>query len=119
MPGVEHIKDIRLHARLTIIGKSENFCLIDKITYSKYDSTSTSDNISGKFEYPRELADRKGFRGQSYRLYSAEVFPGKVKIDKREHSGVEWLGFREAVSKLTHEEQKDCLMAVEKPISKL
>jgi len=76
-------------------------------------------NVRGKFDYPRELADRKGFIGQSYRLFSAEVFPGRVKIDKHEHSGYEWLGFKGAIKKLTHQEQKDCLKVVEKKLSEL
>jgi 8-oxo-dGTP pyrophosphatase MutT (NUDIX family) len=71
---------------------------------------------SGKYKYNKELADRKRVEGQTYSLYSAEVGKGKVKIDKREHSGFKWCDFREAVEKLSWANQKVCLKLVNKSI---
>lgn len=78
-------------------------------------------NISGKFRYDKEYSDRKGFIGQNYSLYSAEVKKSvrkKIKIDKREHSNYKWLGFEEAINKLKWENQKKCLKIVDKNLKR-
>ncbi|MBU3907192.1 MAG: NUDIX domain-containing protein [Nanoarchaeota archaeon] len=71
-------------------------------------------NISGKYKYNRELPDRKGFVGQKYSLYAAEVKKEKPKLDKLEHSGCKWLTFKEAGEKLKWRNQKKCLKIVDK-----
>ena len=67
---------------------------------------------SGKYEYERELKDRNGFIGQTYILYSAEIIPGNIKLDREEHSGYEWMNFEDAFKRLTWENQKKCLKIV-------
>ncbi len=74
-------------------------------------------NIKGKYNYPRQLPDRKGIIGQTYSLYSAEVYPGEVKIDQHEHSGFQWLEYREALKTLSKQDQKMCLGIVNKRIN--
>jgi len=66
----------------------------------------------GKYKYHKALADRKGFVGQTYSLFSAEVRKGKVKIDKREHSGHRWMNFAKAMKILTWQDQRKCLKIV-------
>jgi len=64
---------------------------------------------SGKFKYKKEFSDRKGFVGQSWRLFCAEVKGKKVKIDKLEHDNYRWVGFEEAIKMLKWKNQKKCL----------
>jgi len=68
--------------------------------------------FSGKFKYDKEYPDRKGFKGQSYSLYSAEVRKGKIKLDEREHFDYQWLSFNKATQKLKWQNQKKCLKIV-------
>ena len=83
-------------------------------------------DVSGKFRYDKKLPDRIGLIGQSYSLYSAEVKSrsgspklrnagrkSKVMIDRKEHSGYKWLGFSDAVKKLTWRNQQKCLKIVD------
>ena len=69
-------------------------------------------NFSGEFKYDKKYPDRKGFIGQSYSLYSAEVKKGKVELDNREHSNYKWLNFKDAVKKIKWENQRKCLKVV-------
>jgi 8-oxo-dGTP pyrophosphatase MutT (NUDIX family) len=70
-------------------------------------------NEKGKYAYKEEYEDRKGFIGQDYKLYSAEVeFSKKIKLEKIEHSEFEWVNFKEAIKKLTWQNQKKCLNVV-------
>lgn len=73
-------------------------------------------HIKGKFLYNEELPDRKGIKGMTWHLYAIEVFSGKVKIDKKEHSSFKWLDFEEAYNLLTWANQKRCLKIVSKLI---
>lgn len=79
-------------------------------------------NISGKYKYDsKTLKDkkRKGFIGQTYNLFSAEVSgKRKVKLDKQEHSGFRWASFKKAVKMLTWNDQKKCLKIVNKFLEK-
>jgi len=75
------------------------------ITIKKFD-------INGKYNYNKYYPDRAGFKGQTYKLYSVNIDFGKIKIDKREHSGYKWLEFNKAVKKLTWINQKKCLRIV-------
>ena len=69
--------------------------------------------VNGKFDYGRELPDRPGIKGQTFKLYAVEVKKGKVKIDKREHTGYKWAKFQEAEKLLTFCIQKRCLKVVD------
>jgi 8-oxo-dGTP pyrophosphatase MutT (NUDIX family) len=71
-----------------------------------------SHKYSGKYKYPKELPDRPGIIGQTYNLFSVEVKKGKIIIDKKEHSSSKWATYKEAMSKLTHENQKESLKIV-------
>ncbi len=75
-------------------------------------------NIHGSYKYKKGLKDRPGVIGQTYHLFFVEVRKGKVKIDRKEHSGYKWLAFNEAVKKLTWNNQKRCLKIVNNIISK-
>ncbi len=66
--------------------------------FRKYD-------FSGRYIYDKELRDRKGFFGQTYALFSAEIKDRKVKIDEKEHSRYKWVSFNRALGLLTHENQ--------------
>ena len=64
----------------------------------------------GKYRYNKKHADRKGIDGQNYKLYSAEInFSKNIKLDKKEHSDFKWVGFNEAIKKLTWPNQRRCL----------
>lgn len=66
-------------------------------------------DVFGKYKYKRELKDREGVDGQTYSLYCAEIKPGLIKIDKKEHSDYQWLKFEKALKKLTWPNQRKCL----------
>ena len=68
--------------------------------------------VNGKFEYGRELPDRPGIKGQTFKLFAVEVRKGRVKIDKREHIGYKWLSYKKAEKFLTFYVQKRCLKFV-------
>jgi 8-oxo-dGTP pyrophosphatase MutT (NUDIX family) len=72
--------------------------------------------IGGKYKYPPNFKARPAFIGQTYSLYSAQVGEGKVKIDRREHSGFRWLDFTGARKIITYSDQKKCLSIVNKKI---
>jgi len=69
-------------------------------------------HVSGKYKYKKGLKDREGVDGQTYSLYSAEIKPGLIKIDKKEHSDYQWLDFEKALRKLTWTNQRRCLKIV-------
>ena len=69
--------------------------------------------VKGKYTYKKECLDRPGVKGQTYKLYAVEVEKKRVSVDKKEHSGFEWLPFEKAVKKLTWKNQKDCLKIVD------
>jgi len=70
-------------------------------------------HIKGLYNYNKELKDRPGKIGQNYRLFAVEVKKGKVSIDRKEHSGYKWFGFKEAERKLSWPNQKKCLKIVD------
>lgn len=88
--------------------REETGCKAEKIT--KF-------NISGKYKYTKEIAERKGYIGQSWKLFAVEVDCGKIKIDRREHKGYKWLNVKDAVKILTWNNQKKCLRIVNKNLS--
>lgn len=69
-------------------------------------------NFSGKYDYNKIFPDRKGFKGQKFSLYAAEVKKGEVKIS-REHSDYKGVSFREAMKKLTWKNQRKSLEVVD------
>ncbi len=68
-------------------------------------------NYSGKYNYKNFIPGRKGFRGQTFHLYAAEVKKRKVKLSY-EHSGYKWVGFSEALKMLKWSDQKKSLKMV-------
>jgi 8-oxo-dGTP pyrophosphatase MutT (NUDIX family) len=72
----------------------------------------------GKYRYHKVLKDRPGYVGQTYTLFSARVKKGAVRFDKVEHAGYKWVGFEEAMKKLTWESQKKCLKIVDERLRK-
>lgn len=74
--------------------------------------------VKGKYPYKKELKDRPGIIGQTFSLYSVEVKKGKPILDKREHTDAEWLTYREALKKLTWENQKESLTLVNEWLKK-
>lgn len=71
----------------------------------------------GRYTYNKKCNDRPDIKGQEYHLYSAEVKKKKLKLDKLEHSGYEWVEFKKAVKMLTWKNQRKCLRIVEKWVS--
>ncbi len=69
-------------------------------------------NFSGKYLYKKPLADRKNVIGQKFSLFSAEVYPGEIKIDEHEHESAEWLDYNNAIKRLTWGNQKEALKIV-------
>ncbi len=67
--------------------------------------------IYGKYDYKKILPDRP-YKGQSYQLYSVELSNGIVRVDHREHSSYLWLPYEKALKRLTWNNQKECLKAV-------
>ncbi len=69
---------------------------------------------SGKYDYHKAFPDRRGIKGQTFMLYSAEVKKEKVKLDEIEHSGYKWIGFGKALKMLKFQNQKKSLKIVNK-----
>ena len=76
----------------------------------------TSYKLKGKYNYNKKLADRKNYSGQTFKLYSAEVKKGKVKIDKLEHENYKWVTFSSAIKLLTWQNQRKCLRVADEKI---
>jgi 8-oxo-dGTP pyrophosphatase MutT (NUDIX family) len=74
--------------------------------------------IKGKYKYDKKYPDRKGFIGQTYKLFSAEIKHKNIKIDKKEHSEYKWETFDKAFSMLTFPDKKVCLNVVNKELKK-
>lgn len=73
--------------------------------------------LYGKYKYDKEYEDRKGFIGQTYQLFSAEIKNKKIRFDKKEHSGYKWLDFDKAFSLLSFPDKKVCLNCVNKKLT--
>jgi 8-oxo-dGTP pyrophosphatase MutT (NUDIX family) len=69
-------------------------------------------NFKGEYNYDKKYFDRKDFCGQTFSLFSAKVKKGKVKVDKLEHSDYKWVNFKEAMKKLTWNNQRKSLKIV-------
>lgn len=75
--------------------------------------------LKGKYFYDKKTRlDRKGYCGQSYKLYSVQVplNSDRIKIDKKEHSSYKFLGFKNAIKALTWEDQKKSLELIHNKI---
>lgn len=72
-------------------------------------------NEKGLYLYHKKLKDRPGVVGQTYHLFAVNIKKGnrKLKLDKIEHNGYKWVGFREAQKKLTWPNQRKCLKIVD------
>ena len=70
-------------------------------------------NFSGKYNYNKIFPDRPGLKGQTFSLYAAEIKKGKVKIDRKEHSGFRWVNFPTALKMLKWPNQKKSLKIVD------
>lgn len=75
-------------------------------------------NFSGKYDYDKEIRDRKGFKGQTFILFSAELKSKKIKLDSLEHSAFKWLDFDKAFSMLKWANQKRALVIVNNKLEK-
>ena len=75
-------------------------------------------NVSGKYKYKKGLKDRKDVDSQTYVLYSVEIKPDSIKIDKKEHSDYRWLDFKKALRKLTWPNQRKCLRITNRFLNK-
>jgi 8-oxo-dGTP pyrophosphatase MutT (NUDIX family) len=70
-------------------------------------------DFSGRYPYAREYSDRRGFQGQTYILYAAQVEkPKTISIDKKEHSDFKWLTYDKALKTLKWSNQKTSLEIV-------
>jgi len=69
-------------------------------------------SYSGKYDYYKIYSDRPGIKGQSFSLFAAEIAPGKIEMDKIEHSDYQWTTFKKALKKLTWPNQRKCLKIV-------
>lgn len=74
-------------------------------------------NYSGSYRYPKEFPDRKGYAGQTFTLFAAEAKKGRVKIDRKEHSGFRWMSFKQAARSVKFPNQKKSLKIVNNWIS--
>ncbi len=72
--------------------------------------------IKGKYNYDKEYINKKGFQGQAYKLFSAEIKPRTINLDKREHLAFKWLDFNQAWKTLKWPNQKICLNEVNKKL---
>jgi bis(5'-nucleosidyl)-tetraphosphatase len=76
-------------------------------------------SYSGKYKYNKKLADRRGKIGQTFWLFGAEARIGKVKLDKKEHSGFKWMSYEQAMKRLTWPDQKKGLKIVNSWLNKI
>lgn len=74
--------------------------------------------MSGKYDYEKKLKDRPGIVGQTFDLFMVEVKKGKIFMDKKEHSGYEWVDFKGAIKKITWPNQKLCMKIVNEILEK-
>jgi len=73
---------------------------------------------TGKYEYEKSFPNRKNFLGQTYNLYSVKVKKKKIILDKLEHSDFRWVKYKDALKKLTWNNQKDCLKIINRCLNK-
>jgi len=73
-------------------------------------------NFSGKYDYPKEFADRKKISGQTIEgLYAVEIKSSqmeKIVVDEKEHSEFKWVDYQTAQKLLTWENQQQALRIV-------
>lgn len=72
----------------------------------------SSHHFLGNYSYDKRYSDRRGFKGQSWHLFTCEVSGKIVRFDRREHSEYKWLQYKEAQKLLTWPNQKACLTFV-------
>lgn len=74
-------------------------------------------NISGKYNYDKDTCRERNFKGQKFKLFSAEIKSKKIKIDRKEHSAFKFVSFQQAEKLLTWQNQKKCLKLVNSKLS--
>jgi dihydroneopterin triphosphate diphosphatase len=95
---ISAFREIKEETGLNVVGKVQKF------------------NVSGKYKYDKQYPERRGFVGQTFSLFAAEVkkpFLRGIRVDKKEHSDYKWLEFPDALKKLTWSNQRRCLSVVE------
>jgi len=68
-----------------------------------------------KYRWTREyMKDNNTYRGAHFRLFIVEDLDkgSKIRIDKREHSGYNWVTAKKALKMLTYKDQRDALRFV-------
>ena len=70
-------------------------------------------DYKGRYKYNKEFPDRKGFIGQTFTLFAAEAKKGRVKLDRKEHSGFRWMSFKQALRSVKFANQKKSLKIVD------
>ncbi|MFA6022604.1 MAG: NUDIX domain-containing protein [Candidatus Pacearchaeota archaeon] len=79
----------------------------------------TAHDYEGKYNYDKKTKQdkkRKGYFGQSFKLYSVKIKSRNVKLDKKEHETYKWASFNEALDLLTWVDQKNSLNIVNKSL---
>ena len=76
-------------------------------------------NKMGKFEHKDLESLKLGFAGSKYRLYSAKIKEGKVKVDPREHEDYKWVDFRGGIRHLEWENQREALRVVKDKLEEI
>ena len=71
-------------------------------------------NKKGTFFYDKNTIKEKKYKGQKFKLYSVQVKPRKIALDKREHSDFKWCTYNQAIKLLTWPNQRECLKIVGK-----
>jgi 8-oxo-dGTP pyrophosphatase MutT (NUDIX family) len=74
---------------------------------------------SGRYKYNRVFSDRPGSIGQTFTLFAAEAKKGRVKIDRKEHSGYRWMSYGQALRSVKFANQKKALKMVNEWLKKL
>ncbi len=73
-------------------------------------------DYKGKYTYDKNTKKSRSYIGQTFQLFSAQVKPGRIKLDKKEHSEYKLLSYTQAMELLTWPNQKKALEIVNKQI---
>jgi 8-oxo-dGTP pyrophosphatase MutT (NUDIX family) len=74
---------------------------------------------SGKYKYSMQFPDRPGIIGQTFTLFAAEAKKGRVKLDRKEHSGYKWMSYSQALGSVKFANQKKALKIVNSWLKKI
>ncbi len=73
--------------------------------------------VNGKYPYDAKTRKKRGFFGQTYTLFSAQVQEGKARLDPLEHDSYRWQNYQQALKLLTWGSQRKCLRRVHRSIT--